>query len=122
MDWSWGAWLMSPGFGGAAAVLAASLAFLGTRLNRRSEERRAREARWWEQARWASDLLLKGDDEQALGIAALAQLVEEAPDVEAAKFAVAALDPIVFPGDEIEVVDGSQDAGGQSGDQQMEEP
>ncbi|GHG50030.1 hypothetical protein GCM10012320_18260 [Sinomonas cellulolyticus] len=58
---------------------------------------------------------------QALGIAALAQLVGEAPDVEAAKFAATALDPIVFPGDEIELVDGSQQAGAQSEDQQTEE-
>lgn len=57
-----------------------------------------------------------------LGRMALAQLVEEAPDVEAAKFAATALDPIVFPGDEIEFVDGLGEAGAQSEDQQTEEP
>lgn len=71
---------------------------------------RAREERWWEQARWAADLLLQGDDRQALGIAALAQLVDEAPDVEAALFARVALQPIIFSDEEIDVVDDSQDA------------
>lgn len=122
MGWDWSAWLMSPGFGGAAAVLAASLAFWATRLNRRSEERRAREARWWEHARWAAGLLMKSDDEQALGIAALAHLVDQAPDVEAARFAAAALDPIVFPDDEIEVVDGAEEGQAQWDQQGTEEP
>jgi hypothetical protein len=35
--------------------------------------------------------------------------------------AATALDPIVFPGDEIELVDGLQQAGAQSEDQQTEE-
>jgi len=109
MGWDdFGRWLMSPGFGGAAAVLAASLALWGAQAGRRSADRRAREERWWEQARWAADLLLQDEDRQALGIAALAQLVEEAPDVEAALFARVALEPIVFPGEEVELVDGSQ--------------
>lgn len=117
-----GRWLMSPGFGGAAAVLAASLAFRAARLNRRSENDRAREERWWEQARWAADLLLQGDDRQALGIAALAQLVEQAPDVEAAMFARVALEPILFPGEEVEIVDGSQDDQAESSYDETEEP
>lgn len=121
MDWNWGAWLMSPGFGGAAAVLAASLAFIAATRNRRSEERRAREARWWEQARWASDLLMKGDDEQAMGIAALAQLVEEAPDVEAARFAGVALRPVLFEGGQVGVIDESEEDWAEWNQQETEE-
>lgn len=123
MAWhDFGRWLLSPGFGGAAAVLAASLAYGASRSNRRSENARAREERWWEQARWAADLLLQGDDRQALGIAALAQLVDEAPDVEAALFARVALEPIVFPGEEVELVDGSQNDEAQSSYNETEEP
>jgi len=116
-----GRWLLSPGFGGAAAVMAASLAFWAARLNRSSENKRAREERWWGQARWAADLLLQDEDRQALGIAALAQLVDEAPDVEAALFARVALEPILFPGEEVELVDGSQDHQAQSSDEETEE-
>lgn len=122
MSWDdLGHWVMSPGFGGVAAVLAASLAFWGAQSGRRSADQRAREERWWEQARWAADLLLQGDDRQALGIAALDQLVHEAPDVEAALFARVALQPIVFAGEEVELVDGSQDDEAQSSYEETEE-
>lgn len=117
-----GRWLLSPGFGGAAAVLAASLAFWAAQAGRRSTDQRAREERWWEQARWAADLLLHGDDQQALGIAALDQLVQEAPDVEAAMFARVALEPILFPGDEIELLDDPQEVQAQSIHDETEEP
>ncbi|MCG8656765.1 hypothetical protein [Yimella sp. NH-Cas1] len=103
-----GDWLMSPGFGGAAAVVAASLAFTGAWLSRRSENNRAREERWWAKARWATELVNTSGTE-ALGIAALDQLVDEASDVEAAKFASIALEEILFPDDEVEIVDGAPD-------------
>lgn len=112
---------MSPGFGGATAVLAASLAFIAATRNRGSEDRRAREVRWWEQARWASDLLMKSEDEQAMGIAALAQLAEEAPDVEAAKFAAVALRSVLFEGDDVEVMDDSEEGEAEWEEQETEE-
>lgn len=88
-------WIRTPGFGGAAAVMAAVLAYRGAARSRSSEDSRAREQRWWEQARWAGDLLTEDTKRQALGIAALAQLVDEADDVEAAVFAMTALDQII---------------------------
>lgn len=127
MKFTLGAWLLSPGFGGAAAVVAASVAFYGTRLNRRSAERRAREGRWWDQARWATDLLLKDDDDAVgMGIAALEHLLDKAPDVEAADFAATAMEPLIFD-DEIyvfdsEPMDASQPHEAESEEHKMEEP
>lgn len=88
-------WIRTPGFGGATAVVAAGLAYRGAARSRRSEDVRAREQRWWEQARWAGDLLTEQPARQALGIAALGQLVDEADDVEASVFAMAALDQVI---------------------------
>ncbi len=48
----WESFLRSPGFGGTAAVVAAPIAFWAAARSRRAENERAREARWWEQARW----------------------------------------------------------------------
>lgn len=88
-----GEWVSTPGFGGAAAVGAALLAYLGATRERRASDARAREARWWEQARWAAGLLAsQSQQDVALGIAALDQLVDEAADVEAAVFALQALE------------------------------
>lgn len=100
-----GEWLMSAGFGGTAAVVAAVIAGVIARRNRRSEaaqtradrdaeNARALEARWWEQARWAAHLTVAGDERSvALGNAALGALIDDAPQsVEAARFAQTALE------------------------------
>lgn len=85
-------WIRTPGFGGAAAVVAACVALWGATRERRSSEIRERETRWWEQARWATSLLTSSDEnEVSLGIAALDQLVEEGTDEEASRFAMKAL-------------------------------
>lgn len=98
------AWVRTPGFGGAAAVLAACLAFWGSTKQRHSSEARDREVRWWEQARWATSLLTsEDDDEVALGIAAMDQLVEEGTDEEASRFAMKAL--LIVIGDAIDAED-----------------
>lgn len=73
--WPWlSAWLLSPGFGGAAAVLAASLAFIGTR-------HQARLNAWWQRVEWALNLYVKPDatgPEREAGVAALEALQKSA--------------------------------------------
>lgn len=59
-DWL-GEWLMSPGFGGAAAVVAALLALYGVSRNVRVQREANRKQQWWERARWALDLTLNVD-------------------------------------------------------------
>lgn len=56
-----GDWLMSPGFGGAAAVLAAVIAFAGVSRNLKAQRNANRKQQWWERARWALDLTLDDD-------------------------------------------------------------
>lgn len=110
-------WVRTPGFGGAAAVGAAVIAFRGAKKTRDSEDARERESRWWEQARWAADLLREDPTDQAMGIAALDQLVHEASDVEAAEFARAALGLVLFV-DEDAVLDADcDDEGGTDGEE-----
>ncbi len=69
--WPWvSKWLVSPGFGGAAAVAAASLAFVGTR-------HQARLNAWWQRVEWALNLYIKPEatrEEREAGIAALLAL------------------------------------------------
>ncbi len=58
---SLGGWLSSPGFGGAAAVAAASIAYAGVVRSVRSQREATRRQQWWERARWALDLTLSDD-------------------------------------------------------------
>lgn len=110
------AWVRTPGFGGFAVVVGAGLAYLATSKTRDGENARAREQRWWEQARWATEQAWSAESHsQALGIAALAHLVEEATDVEAATFAVRALE-VYFDEGLVEVVDESADGNGDLSD------
>lgn len=60
-DFTFGQWLMSPGFGGLAAVLAATIAFLGVSRNVKVQREANRKQQWWERARWALDLTLNDD-------------------------------------------------------------
>ncbi|MCT1479372.1 hypothetical protein [Microbacterium sp. p3-SID336] len=73
--WPWlSKWMLSPGFGGAAAVLAASLAFIGTR-------HQARLNAWWQRVEWALNLYVKRDatdSERQAGVAALEALEKSA--------------------------------------------
>lgn len=73
--WPWlSKWMLSPGFGGAAAVLAASLAFIGTR-------HQARLNAWWQRVEWALNLYVKRDatdSERQAGAAALEALEKSA--------------------------------------------
>lgn len=57
-------WSRSAGFGGVAAISAATIAFFAARQNARRQERADRKAQWWARAQWALDLTLV-DDEHA---------------------------------------------------------
>ncbi|CDZ87489.1 hypothetical protein QM787_22265 [Rhodococcus ruber] len=87
-----GKFATSPGFGGLMAVLAAVVAFYGVRSATRSSQRIARADRqqsfrtsqqdhWWEQARWALDLVVGNEDEESrtLGYEALKTLLAVDP-------------------------------------------
>lgn len=106
------AWVRTPGFGGFAVVVGAGLAYRAASKTRDGENERAREQRWWEQARWATEQAWSEEpSSQALGIAALAHLVEEDPDVEAATFAFRAME-VFFDEGLVEVIDEPADDSG----------
>lgn len=72
-----GDWLMSPGFGGAAAVLAAGLALVGVWRNVTARRESDRKQQWWERARWALDLILDDDPSaRDVGLAVLEALAD----------------------------------------------
>ncbi|MFV0375654.1 hypothetical protein [Microbacterium sp.] len=53
--WPWvSGWLQTPGFGGAAAVAAAMIAFAGV-------YRQSRLNAWWQRAEWALDVLVRSN-------------------------------------------------------------
>lgn len=68
-------WAQSPGFGGAAAVVAAGLALFGvvlagrtqrsnTKADRELKEKTDRKDQWWQRAKWALDYTLSNDPEK----------------------------------------------------------
>lgn len=57
-NFPWQRFFLSPGFGGLAAVLAASIAFEGLRRSVKAQRETARKEQWWDRARWALDLTL----------------------------------------------------------------
>lgn len=64
--WPWiGEWVKSPGFAGFAAVIAATLAFAGSRHQSRLNA-------WWQRIEWALNLYTKPDSTEAERIAGLA--------------------------------------------------
>lgn len=84
-------WLSSPGFGGAAAVVAAAGAFIGTRVGVATQRRNARADRWWDRTEWAVDMAIS-DDERAVtaGLEAMDVLVRlpsiDGPDEDELEF------------------------------------
>ena len=58
---AWQDWVMSPGFGGLAAVVAAVVAFLGVGRTVKAQREADRKQQWWDRARWALDLTLAED-------------------------------------------------------------
>lgn len=64
--WPWiSEWVKSPGFAGFAAVIAATLAFVGSRHQSRLNA-------WWQRIEWALNLYTKPDSTEAERIAGLA--------------------------------------------------
>lgn len=61
VDWlRWfSAWSRSAGFGGVAAIVAASIAFLAARQNAKRQERADRKNHWWARAQWVLDATLQ---------------------------------------------------------------
>ena len=68
-------WAQSPGFGGAAAVVAAGLALAGAvwasrvqrnnaKADRNLKEKTDRKDQWWQRAKWALDYTLSDDPEK----------------------------------------------------------
>ncbi|WP_323958869.1 hypothetical protein GC088_09940 [Arthrobacter sp. JZ12] len=118
MDWFL-EWLQSPGFGGAAALLAAVIAYAASRRSasvqrknalddRIQREQAERKAQWWSRAQWALNLTLSEDSEtRAIGFRVLEALGESewADEHEGDVIAAAterALDAGLLEGDEDE--------------------
>ena len=74
---TWGQWLTSPGFGGAAAVLAAALAFSGVARASAVQRENARREHWWDRLKWAVELLRSAEPiDVEVGIEALTAITE----------------------------------------------
>jgi hypothetical protein len=96
--------IKSPGIGGLAAVVAASIAYTAARKSARSNQQSAAVSQWWENARWATDKLLSStettrpdeglpagwdalvDPDARAAITALDHLLENAPTPELSDF------------------------------------
>lgn len=59
-------WLLSPGFGGAAAVLAAAIAFIAARRQAEVNRIASRKEQWWKRAEWALNLTLSDKSENRI--------------------------------------------------------
>lgn len=97
MDWL-GEWLSSPGFGGLAAVVAATIAYRGVRRTVQQQQEAARKQQWWDRARWALDLTQQDDNEVArlVGLEVLEALAEsEYADQHEAEVISAAVAPLL---------------------------
>jgi hypothetical protein len=76
-DFSFAQWLMSPGFGGTAAVMAAIIAWAGVSKSVKAQRQVTRKQQWWERARWALDLTLDDDSTtRAVGFEVLGALAQ----------------------------------------------
>ena len=59
-------WLLSPGFGGAAAVGAAVIAFVAARRQAEVNRVASRKEQWWKRAEWALNLTLSDKSENRI--------------------------------------------------------
>lgn len=105
MDWyAVGSWVdnfvHSSGFGGVAAVIAASVAYsAATRAADQQRDTAARD-RWWDQAKWAFDRL-DAPETQASALEAFDELLDRARDDSEKAFVQAALRPGLDEGVEL---------------------
>lgn len=80
-------WIRTPGFGGAAAVFAAVLAFRAARRSAQVVERAGVEARLWDQAKWSADLIFSEEDRDiTAGLFVLEMLLDESKDTQIYQF------------------------------------
>lgn len=102
----WRDFVTSPGFGGAAAVVAAVIAFGAARLTAKTHEEQAvedrnqryttqRKEQWWARAQWALDQVAKGNYD--IGFEVLAALAESEWAQEHESEVVQAATRAVFP-------------------------
>jgi hypothetical protein len=118
----------SPGFGGAAAVVAAVIAFIGVSRNLKAQRNANRKQQWWERARWALDLTLDDDSStRAVGFEVLDALARseyadehEAEVIDAAVSAT--LEAYVEQDDEDGVPDESNAGADDTSQAQLEPP
>lgn len=69
------AWAQSPGFGGVAALIAASIAYAAARRQTTINRLSQRKEQWWKRAEWALNLSLSDDsDERTVGFRVLESL------------------------------------------------
>jgi len=77
-----GRFLISPGFGGLAALTAALLAFMVARRNAAQEREAARQERWWASLTWVYDRATTEREEArlpgAVALTMMARLFDEA--------------------------------------------
>jgi len=72
-----GEWLKSPGFGGLAAVVAASIAYVGVRRSTAVQRKNARTDQWWDRLKWAVELALSPEPTKyKAGIRALEAVID----------------------------------------------
>jgi hypothetical protein len=70
-------WAQTPGFGGVAAVFAATIAFAASRYQARVQRSAQRKEQWWKRAEWALNLTLSDDPAfRELGLEMLEALSE----------------------------------------------
>ena len=70
-------WAQTPGFGGAAAVVAAVIAFMAAWRQSKVQRQAQRKEQWWKRAEWALNLTLSDDTEtRTVGFQTLKALSE----------------------------------------------
>ena len=68
-------WARSPGFGGVAALIAATIAYSAARRQASLNRLAQRKEQWWKRAEWALNLSLSDDsDERTVGFRVLESL------------------------------------------------
>jgi hypothetical protein len=123
-----GQWLLSPGFGGAAAVLAAVIAYRVARRQADITLRAQRKEQWWKRAEWALNLTLSDKSEnREVGLSTLDALsrsewaAEHEGDVVAAATEWA-LDPAHEPGSGADPAGEREWMEGRRGDDELPDP
>lgn len=98
-------WSRSAGFGGVAAIAAATIAYRAARQNARRQEKADRKAQWWARAQWALDLTLSDDPHaQEVGFGMLDALANSEWADEHEGDVIAAATETALDAEEVDVV------------------